>query len=150
MGIIILSGILTIIFFICFIIGVETLCDEWVEYLFGTLTVISFIVFFCFGLCSLLTVGDEHEVQNQKQIDRAVLIHELENIDEDTSFEVAVDIYENVAEFNTYLEKHNSNYDNSWYGKCYYDLTMIKPIELEQYWDEYNKLEIEEEEGEKE
>lgn len=144
MGIVILSGVLAIIFFICFIISLETLCDEWVETLSYVLTIISFVVFFSFGLFSLLTIVDEHEIQNQTQIDRAVLIHELENIDEDTSFEVAVDIYEKTVEFNSTLEKNNSYCDNKWLGRCYYDLTMIEPIDIEEYWNEYYKLELEE------
>ena len=144
MGIVILSGILTVVFFICLIISVETLCDDWVEYLFATLIIISFILFFYFGLSSFLTAVDEPRIQNQTQIDRAVLIHELENIDEDTSFEVAVNIYEKVVEFNSTLEKNNNHCDSKWLGRCYYDLTMIGPIDIREYWNESDKLELEE------
>lgn len=148
MGIVILSGFFTIFFFISWLVCCNLSCDDWVESLLLVLTAGFFIVFFFVGIISLDNAIEETEVQNQTQIGRVILIYELESIDNETPFEVAVEIYEKVENFNSTLEKNNSHYDGVWLGSCYYDLTMVEPIDLEQYWDEYNKLEIEE--GEKE
>lgn len=150
MGIVILSGFFTVFFFISWLVCCNLSSDEWVENLLLALTAGFFIVFFFVGIISLDNTIEESEFQNQVQIDRAILIYELESIDNETPFEVAIEIYEKVEAFNSTLERNNSHYDGAWLGSCYHDLTMVEPIDLEQYWDEYNKLEIEEEEGEKE
>lgn len=148
MGIVILTGFFTIFFFISWVVCCDLSCDDWVEGLLLVLAAGCFIVSLFTGIISFDNAIEEPEVQDQTQIDRAILVYELESIDSETPFEVAVEIYEKVEDFNSTLEKNNSHYDGAWLGRCYYDLTMVEPIDLEQYWDEYNKLEIEE--GEKE
>lgn len=134
MGILIVSGI---IFIVSMVVGFFSE-NEWNSDFLSIASIVTRVifgfVFFIVGSMGLAGVFCEVDNQTDKEIERMTIIYNLENIDNDTPIEIIMDTYDEAVTFNALIEKNHKKHDNFWTGILYTDYSMIKPINIEEYW----------------